>query len=493
MSQNTKAKEKRTLKQELFYLKDKRVRAYCINCISQYLLPMTGMYSCTTFMTTRLGYSATLVASLSLVASAIGMAMGFIVGPLIQSVNPNKKKDRIYSWLQFTKWVYTLLVLVMFFNLQLFGTLGPVIATICYFGINFISPIQNSTTFCVLGVISGSDIDARDGMGVWGVRFNKVGSTIGNWIKAPLIAFVAARWGNPWSHFPLAVIYAIIFFACNSHLANVYKRECLDKGFGSDSSTLQKKMGFLETFKYLLMDKRLLIMVVADVFYFIANGIISNGGTYWWQLHGMYDTRHAISSTIVSVFTWMLTVIMPSIGFKMGKKNAKRFGYWLYAIGPAILCIFGRYSCWVHTGTQVIAQVAYLVFAGFMAPIMIAEAERYYHETGKDLRSVAPALISLPSSIGMAIGAAIMNFGVAAIGLDFIDWTDITTINATMPEGFLNNYLLVWAGLTCVFATIGAIIWMFAYKMTDEEAKQYALENIERDNAARAAAEQAKM
>lgn len=46
MSQNEQAKEKRTFKQELSYLKDNRVRAYCINCISQYLLPLFGMYSC---------------------------------------------------------------------------------------------------------------------------------------------------------------------------------------------------------------------------------------------------------------------------------------------------------------------------------------------------------------------------------------------------------------------------------------------------------------
>lgn len=81
MSQNTQTKEKRTLKQELSYLKDKRVRAYCINCISQYLLPLFGMYSCTTFMTTRLGYSAMLVATLSLVANGIGMVMGFVSRP----------------------------------------------------------------------------------------------------------------------------------------------------------------------------------------------------------------------------------------------------------------------------------------------------------------------------------------------------------------------------------------------------------------------------
>lgn len=489
MSENTQTKEKRTFKQEFSYLKDKRVRAYCINCISQYLLPLFGMYSCTTFMTTRLGYSAMLVASLALIANGIGTAMGFIVGPLLQSVNLNKKKDRIYNWLQASKWVYSVLILVMFFNLQLFGAVGPIVASICYFGINIINPIHNSTTFCILGVISGTDIDARDGMGVWGVRFNKIGSLIGNWIKAPLIALVAANFGNPWSHFPVAVIYALIFFVCNSHLANVYKKECLDKGLGSDSGSSQKRIGFFETFKYIFMDKRLLVMVIADIFYFIANGIISNGSTYWWQIHGMYDTSFALSATVVSISTWVLTIIMPSIGFKLGKKNAKRLGYWLYALGPVILLIFGRYSCWVHTGTQVLAQVAYLVFAGFMAPIMIAEADRFYHKTGKDLRAVAPSLLTLPSTIGMAVGAAIMNYGVAAIGIDSIDWTDIASIVATMPNGFKNNYLFVWAGLTVSTAAIGAIIWIFAYRMTDAESKQYALENIEHDKKVRTASE----
>ena len=341
MSQNEQAKEKRTFKQELSYLKDNRVRAYCINCISQYLLPLFGMYSCTTFMTTRLGYYAMMVASLALIANGIGMVMGFIVGPLLQSVNLNKKKDRIYTWLQTMKWVYSILILVMFFNLQLFGAAGPIIASICYFGINVVNPIHNSTTFCILGVISGTDIDARDGMGVWGVRFNKVGSLIGNWIKAPLIALVAARFGNPWSHFPVAVIYVLIFFICNSHLANVYKKECLDKGFGSDASSVQKRLGFFETFKYIFMDKRLLVMVIADILYFVANGIISNGSTYWWQMHGMYDTSFALSASFVSICTWILTIIMPSIGFKLGKKNAKRLGIGSTQLDPPSFLLQG--------------------------------------------------------------------------------------------------------------------------------------------------------
>lgn len=140
MSQTAQPKEKRTFKQELLFLKDKRIRAYCINCISQYLLPLFGMYSCTSFMTTRLGFSAILVATLALIGNGIGIAMGFIVGPLIQSVNLNKKKDRLYNWLQTSKYIYTIAVLVMFFNLQLFGSAGTVVATICYFTINFINP-----------------------------------------------------------------------------------------------------------------------------------------------------------------------------------------------------------------------------------------------------------------------------------------------------------------------------------------------------------------
>lgn len=326
-------------------------------------------------------------------------------------------------------------------------------------------------------------------MGIWGVRCNKLGSLIGSWIKAPLIAYVAAIYGNPWSHFPVAVIYAAIFFLCNTNLARTYKKECLDKGFGSDASTLQKKLGFFETFKYIFMDKRLMFMIVADVFYFIANGIISNGGTYWWQMHGMYDTRQALSASIVSICEWILVLIMPSIGFKLGKRNAKRIGYCLYTIMPLTLLFFGRFSCWVHTGTQIIAQMAYLVWAGFMAPIMISEADRFYHETGKDLRSVAPALVTLPGSIGMSIGVAMLNYGVALIGLDKIDWTDITTITATMPEGFQNNYVLVWAGLTFVMAAIGTVLFFFAYRMTDSEAEKYALANIEHDKQLHDAAE----
>ena len=480
MSQNAQTK-KRTFKQELLFLKDKRIRADCINCISQYLLPLLAMYSCTSFMTTRLGFSAMLVATLALFGNGIGIAMGFIVGPLIQSVNLNKKKDRLYNWLQVTKYVYTLAVLLVFFNLQLFGSAGFVIAALCYFVINFVHPIHNSTTFALLGVISGADIAARDGMGIWGVRCNKLGSLIGSWIKAPLIAYVAATYGNPWSHFPVAIIYAAIFFICNTNLARTYKKECLEKGYGSDASTLQKKLGFFETFKYIFTDKRLMFMIVADVFYFIANGIISNGGTYWWQMHGMYDTRQALSASIISICEWILVLIMPSIGFKLGKRNAKRFGYLLYTIMPLGLVFFGRYSCWVHTGTSIIAQMAYLTWSGFMAPILISEADRFYYETGKDLRSVAPALITLPATIGMAIGAAIFNYGVALIGLDKIDWTDIATITATMPARFENNYILVWAGLTFVMAAIGTVLFFFAYRMTDDEAEKYALANIERD------------
>lgn len=74
-------------------------------------------------------------------------------------------------------------------------------------------------------------------------------------------------------------------------------------------------------------------------------------------------------------------------------------------------------------------------------------------------------------------------------GIDSIDWTDIASIVATMPNGFKNNYLFVWAGLTVATAAIGAIIWIFAYRMTDAESKQYALENIEHDKKVRTASE----
>ena len=70
--------------------------------------------------------------------------------------------------------------------------------------------------------------------------------------------------------------------------------------------------------------------------------------------------------------------------------------------------------------------------------------------------------------IGMTLGGAIANFGLAFIGYQ---------AGMTVDGAFQNKFMFLLAILPAILVLIGAVIMQAGYKITDEDAARYAAAN----------------
>lgn len=91
-------KSRKSFKDEVMVLKDRRVQAYTFVQLAYYIGGIFVTNYAISFMTTVAGVPAAMSASFVTITNALAFIIGFLGGPLLQSVNPSRgKKDRLYS------------------------------------------------------------------------------------------------------------------------------------------------------------------------------------------------------------------------------------------------------------------------------------------------------------------------------------------------------------------------------------------------------------
>ncbi|WP_368901378.1 MFS transporter [Oceanobacillus oncorhynchi] len=464
------------IKNQFTQLKDERILTFSINQIFFYIAMIFDMYYVANFMTGNLQLPAAQVASFILVGNIVSVVLSFFLGVFIQSINPSRgKRDGLWSWLILTKWAFFISFICVFIDSSIFGDIGPYFTfaayIISYSSASFLMGVNNS----ILGAIPGADVDLRSNMAIWGTRSNKIATILLDSLAPILISYFTIIVGPQWAFTPIGIALALFMFISQTIYGRTYKKYVLDKN--NNSAKLEEKsnqVGFIETFQNLFKNKKFLSMIIAFSIFFTATGVIGAGIIYFWRVSGEFGVPFSVSMTIGSICGFIFAMIAPVWGKFIGKKNAVLFGFLLFATSSLILMIFGRYSVWVHTGTNILNQLALMTWTAFLVPIMMDEAERYLYKTGQDMRKIAPSMVVFPSRIGVMIGGAIFNYGLAYIGFDNVD---LENVSATVSQEFINNFLYIWAGSAVVFSLVAAIIWFFAYKITDKDAVFYAEEN----------------
>ena len=118
------------------------------------------------------------------------------------------------------------------------------------------------------------------------------------------------------------------------------------------------------------------------------------------------------------------------------------------------------------------------IYFSFNANYTIDTGEYHLHKTGKDNRSLANGMMNIPFKIGMLVGGSVPMFVLTAIGYQ---------PNMKQTPEFVNKFMMLFGLFPAAFCILAAIIMLFFYKITDEDAARYARENAERAAAAMAA------
>ena len=171
--------------------------------------------------------------------------------------------------------------------------------------------------------------------------------------------------------------------------------------------------------------------------------------------------------TVCMVTGFLASMVMPKIGGKLGKKKSFVAGLVIYAAAYAAAYFAG--GNWIfYTVCGAIGGGAVYMFTTFGANYFVDCGEYYLYKTGKDTRMIAITMYSVPMKIGMALGGAIGNFGMAIIGYQ---------AGMAIDQIFTTKFMLLLTLIPAVLIFVGALIMQFGYKITDEDAARYAAEN----------------
>ena len=156
-------------------------------------------------------------------------------------------------------------------------------------------------------------------------------------------------------------------------------------------------------------------MFIAYTIYYIGLYVISGLGTYYFTYIVGDFMKMSVSMTITMITGFIASLIMPKLGGKLGKKKAFVTALVVYALAYA--CVFFIGGNWpFYTLCGAIGGGAVYLFSSFGANYFVDCGEYHLHKTGKDTRTIAITMYSVPMKIGMALGGAIATYGLAFIG-----------------------------------------------------------------------------
>lgn len=449
-------------------LTSKQVNLYGFYLLTSSLAAMVQMTYLTIFMTDSIGIPAAVVASTLFVARIIDFFIGVACGGIIEKVRMPWGKYR--SWLLVFRWIIVFSLVCSFFDTSSWPLAFKVgLSFIGYFLLNAGMSFTTNAYYALGPALAGANLDDRNRLSARGAQFMCLAMLITSALTVPCVTYLTPIVGNANAYLIVAVVFALPYIAGCQIVSNLCK-ECDPSGKRGDAGIPVSSVTLKDMVDSVIHNKQLLVLFMAYTIYYIGLYVISGLGTYYFTYIVGDFMKMPVSMTITMITGFIASLIMPAVGSKLGKKRAMVVALVIYALAYA--CVYFVGGNWLlYTVCGAIGGGAVYLFSSFGANYFIDCGEYHLYKTGKDNRMIAISMFSVPMKIGMALGGAIANYGLAFIGYEF---------GMTIDAAFTNNFMLLLAIVPAVLVLIGAVIMQVGYKITDEDAVRYAAENAAR-------------
>lgn len=446
-------------------LSSSQVNKYGFYLLTSSLAAMVQMTYLTIFMTDRIKIPAGIVATTLLVARVIDFFIGVICGGIIEKVRMPWGKYR--SWLLVLRWVIVFSIVCSFFDTSAWPLGFRVgVSFIGYILLNAGMSFTTNAYYALGPALAGANVNDRFRLSARGAQFMCVAMLITSALTIPLVQALTPVVGPGNAYLIVAVVFALPYiFGCQM-ISNLCK-ECdpsgkrKDNGMGASAVTLKDMVDSV------IQNKQLLVLFMAYTIYYVGMYTISGLGTYYFTYIVGDFMKMSYSMTVCMVTGFVASLVMPKLGGKLGKKRSMVTAFVIYALAYA--CVYFLGGHWVkYTICGAIGGAAVYMFSGFGANYFVDCGEYHLYKTGKDTRTIAITMYSVPMKIGMTLGGAIANFGLAFIGYQ---------AGMTVDGAFQNKFMFLLAILPAILVLIGAVIMQAGYKITDEDAARYAAAN----------------
>ncbi len=421
------------------------------------------------YMTDYLMISAATVSTALLVAKTIDLIVSVIAGPIMEKVKFKSGKYR--PWLKFIGIVGFISFALVYLDTNTLGVKSEVVraavVALAYIGFGLVMSLLMISRGGVLQYMAGSDMAYRSGITAKTAQATAAGTIITSAITLPIVAFMGGIVGENWGYFVACTSYAVFYLIGAFMMSNLAKTYDAPADLAAKKSVTMKEM-----ISSVAGNSQLLILMVSQAIFYIAMNVFTGVQAYYFMYVIEDYNFMATSMTIKTAFAFVASLAIPSIGRKLGKKNAFIVGMIVYAVSNLGISFLGATSKWVFTFFTCTFTAGMYMFSSFGVNYYLDCGEYGYYTSGKDNRSVAMAMSNIPMKIGFAGGSAIGGYGLAMIGYE---------AGMEITEKFVSDFMLIIGMIPAALCIIAAVIFFFGYKLKDEDAAMYAKANIEKD------------
>ena len=439
----------------------------------------------TMFMTDYLGISPVAMGTGMLIAKTFDFIVSLVAGVIIEKAN--MKHGKYMSWIR-------LLTVTLFFGniIQMLdtsafignSTVRLVIVMIAYMSFH---GSMNFAAACRAGMVqklAGPDMETRKKITARQAQFGSAVSIISSAITLPCVQFVQRVTGNETlGYFLVALAFSTCFAVTN--LLYCKKAAPFDPYDPNAATSTKARPTIGQMVSSVVTNKQMLILFLAFTFTGIGNQVYAGVTTYFFRCTNSFD-KYTFVLTARSICAFLASMVAPSIGKKLGKKNSLLFGWSLNAAAGLVIYFFalradGSANLIAMGAAMCIKQAANYFYMVFTANYWLDCGEYGYYTTGVDNRTMAVTVMNWPTKISMALGGSLVGYAIAWAGYN-------PPVDGSAPSfTYMGRFMTIIGLLPCITLLLGAVVIFLFYKMTDEEAVRYAKLNAEREAAAKAA------
>jgi len=425
-------------------------------------------YYCTEF----LGMTLAQVALVLSICNIADWAFTFITGPIVQKTNT--------KWGQFRPYVLIAPMLILlgyfliFVGIQASTTVITGIIIACYGGTGFCWQVLSASNAGLLSKVAGASADNRLSITSKNQVTARVAGICTSMATAPVLQSFTDRGQN--GYLVLTIIYGLLGIIPNILLFVMTKEyDVYNPDFKAPTSTSNVKVSemYMETLK----NPQFLAIFIAAIVSAIGTQAVQPLNTYYWRYSIGNFSLQALQGTISMFVNLGAAALIIPVAKRLGKKKSAVISRFLVAIVNILVAFFtdGNFVMKVILVSSSTLFGAMFMAWGINYYLDVAEYQEY--KTGKDMKAFVVSMSNMTARMGGVIGAPIGMWLLGNVGYDQVE--------KTMENTFL---LCLFIGLApALTGIISGLIYQFAYKLTDEQAAEYALHN-QREREKKAAA-----
>ena len=433
------------------------------------------------FMTDYLGISPVAMGTGMLIAKTVDFIVSIIAGIIIEK--SNMKHGKYMSWIR-------LLTATLFFGniIQMLDTnafVGNstgrlVIVMIGYMMFHCSMNFNATARAALIPKLAGADMEARKKITARQGQVGAAVSIISSATILPIVNFVKNATGNDTlGYFIAAFIFSASFVICNIIFikqASPFDPPMEATEAKKSSPTVKQMISSVVT------NKQMLVLFVGFTFFTIGTQIYAGVLTYFFKATDNFD-KYTLAQTLRAICAFLASLVAPSIGKKIGKKGALVVGWFVYTGACILLWALGLKADGTANITIVIiamclAQSAMYFYSVFLANYYLDCGEYGYYTSGVDNRTMAVTVMNWPTKIGFALGGSLVGYLIAWAG-----YQAPATPGALPTFASMSKFMMVIGLIPGICMAVGAVIILLLYKLTDEQAAEYAKANAEKAKA----------